>query len=156
VVSGRVDTRLKKLGLALPPPFAPVATYLPYVVSGPLLHVSGQGPVWGSEVRFAGKLGRDLDLEQGREAARLTALNLLAHVRQALDGDLDRVRRCVKLFGLVNCAADFHAPQQVVDAASELMVEVLGEAGRHARAVVGAPGLPFDIAVELDAIFEIA
>ena len=155
-MSGRVDDRLRELGLTLPPPFAPVATYLPYVVSGPLLHVSGQGPVWGSEVRFAGKLGRDFDLDQGREAARLTALNLLSHVREALDGDLDRVRRCVKLFGLVNCVADFTAPHQVVDAASELMVEIFGEAGRHARAVIGAPGLPFDIAVELDAIFEIA
>lgn len=155
-MSGRVDARLEELGLALPPPFAPVATYLPYVISGALVHVSGQGPVWGSEVRFAGKLGRDLDLEQGREAARLTALNLLSQARAALEGDLDRITRCVKIFGLVNCEAGFNAPHQVVDAASALMVKVFGEAGRHARAVIGAPGLPFDIAVELDAVFEIA
>lgn len=155
-MSGKITARLGELGLELPPPFAPVANYVGYTVTGNLVHVSGQGPVWGSEVRFTGKLGADLSLEQGCEAARLTALNLLAHLNEGCGGDLDRVVRCVKLFGLVHCTADFKEAHLVVDAGSALLVEIFGEAGRHARAVVGAPGLPFGIAVELEAIFEIA
>ncbi len=155
-MSGKIAARLAELGLELPPPFAPVATYVGYTVTGNLVHVSGQGPVWGTEVRFTGKLGADLSFEQGCEAARLTALNLLAHLNVACDGDLDRVARCVKLFGLVHCTSDFKQAHLVVDAGSALLVEIFGEAGRHARAVVGAPGLPFGIAVELEAIFEIA
>jgi enamine deaminase RidA (YjgF/YER057c/UK114 family) len=154
-MSGTVEARLAELGLELPPPFAPVATYLGYTVTGNLVHVSGQGPVWGSELRFSGKVGAELSFEQGCEAARLTALNLLAHLREACGGDLDRVVRCVKLFGLVHSTPDFTDAHKVVDAGSALLVDVFGEAGRHARAVVGAPGLPFGIAVELEAIFEI-
>lgn len=155
-MSGKVEARLGELGLELPPPSAPAATYVGYTVTGNLVHVSGQGPMWGTEVRFTGKLGAGLSLEEGREAARLTALNLLAHLHEACGGDLDRVVRCVKLFGLVHCSDDFQDAHLVVDAGSALLVEVLGEAGRHARAVVGAPGLPLGIAVELEAVFEIA
>lgn len=151
-----IERRLDDLGLELPPPFAPVATYLPWVAADHLVHVSGQGPVWGSEVRFKGKLGRDLDLADGRRAAELTLLNVLSHAREACGGELERITRCVKLFGLVNCVSGYAEPHLVIDAASELLVRLYGARGRHARTVVGAPSLPFDIAVEIEAVFEVA
>ncbi len=155
-MAGRVEARLAELGLDLPPPFAPAATYEAYVIVGGLVFVSGQGPVWGTEIRHTGKVGRDLDLAAGREAARLTVLNLVVHLRTACEGDLDRVRRCVKLFGLVNCGPDFADAETVVDGACGLLADLFGEAGRPALSVTAAPGLPVGIAVELDAVFEIA
>jgi enamine deaminase RidA (YjgF/YER057c/UK114 family) len=155
-MAGRIDARLAALGIELPPPRKPVATYVAFTRTGDQVWISGQGPTWNQEVRYRGKLGRELDLEQGRAAARLTALNLLAHLRVACDGDLDRVTRCVKLFGLVNSAPDFTEQPKVIDGASELMVEIFGDAGRHSRAAVAAPALPLSIAVELDAIFTIS
>jgi len=155
-VAGEVAARLAELGLTLPPAHPPVGTYVGWVITGSQIWVSGQGPVWGQEVRHTGTLGADLDLEQGREAARLTALNLLAQAAEALAGDLDRITRCLKIFGLVNADPGFTDAHRVIDGASDLIVDVLGPAGRHARAAVTAPALPMGIAVELDAVFEFA
>lgn len=155
-MAGRIEARLAELGLELPRPARPVGTYVPYVVTGSLVFVSGQVPLALEGIAYRGKLGRDLSPEEGQAAARLCAVNLLAQLREACGGDLDRVRRCVKIGGFVNCTDDFQAHPAVVNGASDFLVEVFGEAGRHARFAVGAPSLPFDSAVEIDGIFEIA
>jgi enamine deaminase RidA (YjgF/YER057c/UK114 family) len=154
-MSGQVDERLKALGITLPAPAASVASYLPFVVTGSFVFISGQLPraLNGPEIR--GKLGDALSLEDGRKAARLCALNVLAQLKAACEGDLDRVVRCVKLGGFVNAVPAFRDHPQVINGASDLIVEVFGEAGRHARFAVGAPSLPLDAAVEIDAVFEI-
>ncbi|HYH17820.1 MAG TPA: RidA family protein [Azospirillum sp.] len=155
-MAGRIEARLKELGIELPQPAAPVAAYVPYTISGKTLYVSGQVTVWNGERRFLGKVGKDFSVEEGKQAARLCGLNLLAQARAACDGDLDRVARCLKLGGFVNAGPDFHDHPQVINGASELMVEVLGDAGRHARFAVGASSLPLNVAVEVDAVFELA
>jgi len=152
---GQIEQRLKKLGITLPAPNAPVANYVPYVISGPLLFISGQISNGPGGV-FKGKLGGTLTLEEGAAAARLCAINILAQINAALDGDLDRVKRIVKLGGFVNCVPEFEDQPKVINGASDLMVAVFGDAGRHARAAVGAPSLPLGAAVEVDAIVEIA
>jgi enamine deaminase RidA (YjgF/YER057c/UK114 family) len=154
-MSGRIEARLKELGIELPQPSAPVANYVPYTVSGNLVVVSGQLCVWNGERRFVGKLGAGIGIADGQQAARLCALNVLAHVRSACGGDLDRVRRCLRLGGFVNCTPDFTEMPQVVNGASDLMVELFGDIGRHARAAVGVSSLPGGVAVEVEAIFEI-
>ena len=150
-----VETRLAELGLSLPDAPAPAANYVPYVRSGALVFVSGQISA-GREGPVTGKLGADLAVEQGAEAAKLCALALIAQLRGACDGDLSRVKRVVKLNGFVNCTPDFTDQPKVVNGASDLMVAVFGEAGRHARAAVGAPSLPLGVAVEVEGVFEIA
>jgi enamine deaminase RidA (YjgF/YER057c/UK114 family) len=155
-MAGRIEARLAELGLELPRPGRPAGTYVPYVVTGSLVFVSGQVPLALEGIAYRGKLGRDLSPEEGQAAARLCAVNLLAQLREACGGDLDRVRRCVKIGGFVNCTDDFQAHPAVLDGASDFLVEVFGEAGRHARFAVGAPSLPFDSAVEIDGIFEVA
>lgn len=152
---GQIEQRLKKLGITLPAPNAPVANYVPYVISGPLLFISGQISNGPGGV-FKGKLGGTLTLEEGAAAARLCAINILAQINAALNGDLDRVKRIVKLGGFVNCVPEFEDQPKVINGASDLMVAVFGDAGRHARAAVGAPSLPLGAAVEVDAIVEIA
>lgn len=152
---GKIEQRLQKLGIVLPKPNAPVANYVPFVQSGQLLFISGQISN-GPKGVVKGKLGSTLTLEEGIEAARLCAVNLIAQMNAALDGDLDRVARIVKLGGFVNCVPEFEDQPKVVNGASDLMVSVFGEAGRHARAAVGAPCLPLGAAVEVDAIVEIA
>ncbi|MFN3953969.1 MAG: RidA family protein [Pararhodobacter sp.] len=150
-----IDQRLRDLGLTLPAAPAPAASYVPYVISGNMVYVSGQisqGP--GGLIK--GTLGADLSTEQGTEAARFCALALLAQLRAACGGDFGRLRRVVKLTGFVNCAPDFTEQPKVINGASELLVEVLGEIGWHARSAVGAPSLPLGVAVEIEAIFEIA
>jgi enamine deaminase RidA (YjgF/YER057c/UK114 family) len=147
------EARLKSLGIELPRASAPVANYVPYAESAGLIVVSGQISVWNGEPRFVGKLGREFGVAEGREAARLCALNILAHVRVAAGGNLDRVHRCVRLGGYVNCTPDFTEMPQVVNGASDLMVEVFGDAGKHARAAVGVASLPLGVAVEVEAIF---
>jgi enamine deaminase RidA (YjgF/YER057c/UK114 family) len=154
-MSGRIEARLKQLGIELPQPSAPVANYVPYTVSGNLVVVSGQLCVWNGERRFVGKLGAGIGIADGQQAARLCALNVLAHLRAACGGDLDRVRRCLRLGGFVNCTPDFTEMPQVVNGASDLMVELFGDIGRHARAAVGVSSLPGGVAVEVEAIFEI-
>ena len=152
---GRIAKRMAALGITLPAAAPPAANYVGAVRSGRLLSVSGQGPVNGLDILFTGRVGQDISLEQGQEAARLTCLNVLAQAAALLDGDLDRIIRVVKLFGLVNCAPDFDQQAQVMNGASDLMVDIFGEAGRHARAAVGTPALPFNISVEIDGIFEV-
>ena len=150
-----IEIRLAELGVVLPEPVAPVANYVPYVISDDLVFISGQVSI-GPDGLIAGKLGRDLDLEQGIEAAHACGVNLIAQIKAACDGDLDRVKRVVKLGGFVNCTDDFADQPKVVNGASDLMVAVFGDRGRHARAAVGAPCLPMNAAVEVDGVFEIA
>lgn len=150
-----IDAQLAKLGLVLPEPVAPVANYVPYVVTGNQVFISGQVSI-GPNGLIQGKLGGDVTLQQGVEAAHACGVNLLAQLRDACDGDLDRVRRVVKLGGFVNCTPDFTDQPKVINGASDLMVGVFGDLGRHARAAVGAPSLPMNAAVEVDGVFEIA
>lgn len=156
-MSGRVDARLAQLGIELPPPATPAANYVPSVRTGNLVYVAGQVPVVAGEFLFRGKVGEGqrFSIEEGQEAARLVALNLLAQVKQACDGDLDRVVRVVKLGGYVNCGPQFESQPHVINGASELMIAVFGERGRHARSAVGVAGLPFGVAVEIDGVFEV-
>jgi enamine deaminase RidA (YjgF/YER057c/UK114 family) len=148
-----IDSRLAELGIALPEPAAPVAAYVPTVLTGNLLHISGQVSMENGE-RMVGRLGEDRDLEYGQRAARACGLMLIAQMKKAL-GTLDRVQRVVKLGVFVNSAPDFTAQPQVANGASELMADVFGEAGRHARSAVGVPVLPLGVAVEIDAVVEI-
>ncbi|HTZ79626.1 MAG TPA: RidA family protein [Stellaceae bacterium] len=154
-MTGRIEARLKELGIELPQASAPAANYVPFVRTGDLLFVAGQLPIWNGERRFAGKLGRELSIEEGQQAARICGLNLLAQVRNAVDGDLDRLLRCVRLGGFVNCTDSFVDQPQVVNGCSNLIVEVLGDQGRHARTAVGVNVLPFNLAVEVDGVFEV-
>lgn len=149
-----IETRLAELGLTLPDAPAPAANYVPFVRTGNLVFVSGQISS-GPQGLVCGKLGDDLSVEQGIVAARACALALIAQLRTACDGDLSRLHRVVKLTGFVNCTPDFKDQPKVVNGASDLMVAVFGEAGRHARAAVGAPALPLGVAVEIEGIFEI-
>ncbi|MFC4293585.1 RidA family protein [Novosphingobium tardum] len=146
-----VTAKLAELGLTLPEPAAPVAAYVPAVEAGGLLHISGQLPfIDGKLVR--GRLGEDVTLEKGADAARACALMLVAQVKAALGGSLDRVERIVKLGAFISSTADFTDQPKVANGASELMVALFGEAGRHARSAVGVPVLPLGAAVEVDAI----
>jgi enamine deaminase RidA (YjgF/YER057c/UK114 family) len=154
-VAGRIETRLAELGLTLPDAPAPAANYVPYVIVGDIVHVSGQVSMAAGAL-LTGKLGADMEIAAGAEAARSCALSLLAQVRKACDGDLDRLRRVVKLTGFVNSVPDFGQQPQVINGASDLMVEVLGDAGRHARSAVSAASLPFGVAVEIEGIFQIS
>lgn len=152
---GRIEARLKELSLELPVPSTPGANYVPFVRSGALVFLTGQLSQWNGERRFVGKLGREWSVEEGRQAARLCALNLIAHLKTAAGGDLDRVRRCVRIAGFVNSMPDFLAQSQVINGASDLLVDVFGEAGRHARMAVGVAALPYDVAVEVEGVFEV-
>ena len=152
---GRIEKKLRERDIALPTPSAPVANYVPYVATGHLVFISGQvSNAPGGLIK--GKLGAGLSLEDGVAAARACAINLIAQLKAATGGDLDRVKRVVKLVGFVNCAPDFIDQPKVMNGASDLMVDIFGEAGRHARAAVGAPSLPMGAAVEVDGVFEIA
>lgn len=154
-MSGLIEQRLQTLGLTLPIPAQAVANYLPAVISGTLLFVSGQLPMENGTLAVKGHLGDTVNLDEGTRAAHLCGLNLLAQVRAACDGNLDRVRRVVRLTGYVASTAQFIDQPKVMNGASDLMVVVFGEAGRHARVAVAAPSLPLGAAVEIDGIFEI-
>jgi len=154
-MTGRIESKLRDLGINLPAPPAPVASYVPTVTSGNLVFVSGQVTAAPEGLKYVGVVGRDMKVEDGKAAARLCGINLLAQVKAAV-GDLDRVRRCVKLSVFVNATPDFTQHPEVANGASDLMVEVFGDAGKHARAAVGAGSLPRGVAVEVEAIFEIA
>lgn len=149
----KIDQRLAELGITLPQPAAPVAAYVPVVIAGGFAHVSGQVSSEDGKM-ITGKLGSDLDVEAGQKAARACGLMILAQLKAAL-GSLDRVERVVKLGVFVNCTPDFTDQPKVGNGASELMSQVFGEAGRHARAAVGAPSLPLGVAVEVDAVVAI-
>lgn len=150
------EDKLAALGLALPDAAAPVANYVPYVISGNMVFISGQISKVGDTL-IGGRLGEDLTVEQGQEAAKLSALNLIAQMKAACGGDLSRVARIVKLGGFVQAlptATQADIPK-VINGCSDIMVAVFGEAGRHARFAVSAPSLPLDVAVEIDAVIEI-
>ena len=155
-MAGNIDARLAELGIELPEAAAPVANYVPVVRTGDLLFVSGQVTVWNGEFKYVGKVGDAFSVEDGQAAARLCGLNVIAQVRAALDGDLDRVRRVVKLGIFVNSASDFTQQPQVANGVSDLMVDVFGDQGKHTRFAVGVNVLPLDVAVEVDAVIEAA
>ena len=148
------ETRLTELGIALPPAPKPVAAYIPAVRVGDLLFLSGTGPFKDGQIAFTGKLGKDLTVEQGYDAARLTLLNALAMVRQEL-GTLDRVVRIVRLTGHVASAEGFTQQPAVINGASDLLVQIFGEAGRHARLALGAAELPLNMCIELELILQV-
>lgn len=150
-----IEERLRDLGLDLPLAPAPAANYVPYTVGGALLFVSGQLPMQGGGVAVVGQLGRDLTVEEGQAAARLCALNLLAQAKAACAGDLGRLGRCLKLGGFVSATPEFTEHPKVINGASDLIADVMGEAGRHARFAVGCVSLPLGAAVEVEAIFEL-
>ena len=149
-----VDKKLAELNIVLPTPAAPVANYVPYVFTGNLVFISGQVSI-SPDGLIKGKLGADMTTEDGIHAAHACGVNLIAQLKVACDGDLDRVRHVVKLGGFVNCTPDFMDHPKVINGASDLMVAVFQEKGRHARAAVGAPSLPMGAAVEVDGVFEI-
>ena len=150
----KAEDRLKALGLALPVPAAPVANYVPFVRTGNHVHISGQISNDGSG-RLKGTLGVDLSIEEGIEAARICGINLLAQMKAAAGGDLDNVIRVIKLNGFVQAGPDFYDIPKVINGCSDLMVEVLGDAGRHARSAVGMYKIPLGFAVEIDALIEV-
>jgi len=154
-MSGKIAAKLAELKIELPQAAAPVANYVPVVITGNHAFVSGQVTFWNGERKFLGKLGKDFNAEEGQQAARLCGLNVLAQLQAAL-GDLDRVKRIVKLGVFVNCVADFTDQPKVANGVSDLMVEVFGDAGKHARSAVGVNVLPLNVAVEVDAVVEIA
>ena len=150
-----IESRLEHLGISLPAEPVPIANYVPGVRTGNLVYLSGLGPASRADgTTPSGKVGRDLTTEEGYEAARLTGINILARMKGEL-GDLDRVRRVVKLLGMVNSAPDFNQQPAVVNGCSDLLVEVFGERGRHARSAVGMASLPNDIPVEIEVIIEV-
>jgi enamine deaminase RidA (YjgF/YER057c/UK114 family) len=151
----RPEERLAELGLELPKPAAAAANYVPFVISGNQIFIAGQIPFLNGEKLHIGRVGDTLTIEQGQAAAKACALNILAQAREAVNGDWSRIVRCVKLGGFVNATPDFDQHPAVINGASEIMVAALGEIGRHARFAVGASNLPFGVAVEIDAIFEI-
>lgn len=153
-MTGTIEARIAELGLTLPAAPNPVANYVPFLVSGNLLFISGQISKAADGSIVTGALGRDVDIEQGQAAARLCALNILAQAKSAL-GSLDRIGQVLKLTGFVNATADFADHPKVVNGASDLMVDVLGDKGRHTRAAVGVSGLPLNSAVEVDAIIAV-
>jgi len=152
---GKIEARLKELGIPLPAAATPAANYVPTVRTGNLVFVAGQVTLKDGKLEYVGKLGREFSVEEGQKAARLCALNVLAHLKNACDGDLDRVRRCVRVGGFVNAVPEFGDHPKVINGASDLFVEVFGEAGKHARAAVGVGSLPFGVAVEVEAVFEV-
>lgn len=155
-MSEAITSRLKDLGYTLPQAAAPAANYVPYVISGNLLYLSGQLPMEDGKVAVTGHLGRNVDVATGQRAAELCAVNILAQASAALGGDLSRIRRIIKLNGFVASTPDFVEQHLVINGASNLLATMLGEAGKHARAAVGMAALPLNAAVEIDAILEIA
>ncbi len=155
-MTNAIDVRLAELGIKLPEPPAPVASYVPYVISGKQVFISGQVTLEAGALKYVGTVGKDLTLEDGRAAARLCAVNLLAQLKAAAGGDLSKVKRCVRLGVFVNAVPGFTQHPEVANGASDLMLEVFGDAGRHARAAVGAGSLPRNVAVEVEAVFELA
>jgi len=153
---GKIDARLKELDITLPTPPAPVASYVPYVISGNLVFISGQVTLTQDGLKYVGTVGKELSVEDGKAAARLCAINLVAQLKTACGGDLDRVKRCVKVGVFVNAVPGFAQQPEVANGASDFLVEIFGDAGRHARAAVGAGSLPRNVAVEVEAVFEIA
>jgi enamine deaminase RidA (YjgF/YER057c/UK114 family) len=148
-------SKLKEMGINLPEVSLPAANYVPCVIAGNTLYVSGQLPMENGKPQFIGKVGVDYTLEQGQDCARLCTINILAHASKALGGDLSRIKRLIRLGVFVNAPVDFTDHPKVANGASDLMVGLMGDAGKHARFAVGVSGLPFGVAVEVDATFEL-
>ena len=155
-MTNEISKRLETLGITLPVAAAPAANYVPYAISGNTLYLSGQLPMEGGKVAVTGIVGKDVALEDAKRAAELCAINILAQASAALGGDLTRIKRLIKINGFVASAQDFTSQHLVINGASDLLVNVLDEAGKHARAAVGMACLPLNAAVEIDAILEIA
>lgn len=149
-----IESRLGKLGITLPAAAAPAANYAPYILSGNQLYISGQLPLIAGGETFSGKVGADVDVATAQRAARACALNILAQAKAAID-DLERIEQCLKLVGFVNAVPDFTDHPEVINGASDIIAEVLGDRGRHARAAVGCGSLPRNVPVEVDAIFAV-
>ncbi len=156
-MAGRIEERLTELGISLPRAAPAFATYLPWKIGGNTVYISGQGPLIDAKVveEFCGRVDSELTIEQGQAAARLTALNVIAQLKDACGGDLDRVASCLLLSGFVNCDPGFTQTPRVINGGSDVIVEIFGDAGRHARYAVGSPGLPENISVEIAATFEL-
>ena len=154
-MSEKIEARLKDLGIELPQPTAPLANYVPFTVSGNLVFIAGQISQWNGERRFIGKLGAEFDVAEGQQAARLCALNVLAQLQVAVNGDLGRVTQCVRVAGYVNSTPEFFGQSQVINGASDLFMEVFGDVGRHTRMAVGVAALPYNVAVEVEGVFEV-
>jgi enamine deaminase RidA (YjgF/YER057c/UK114 family) len=152
--AGLINARLKELGITLPKAPAPVATYVPYRIIGNTVYIAGQGPALDSKAKVRGTLGKDMTIEQGAQAAHLACLNLIAQAKKACDGDLDRIVQWVKMGGFINSADDFTDQPKVLNGATDLLREIFGDKGVPARFAVGVNTLPFNVAVEIDAIFE--
>jgi len=152
---GEIDKRLGELGITLPAATKPVANYVPWVRTGNLLFLSGQVPIENGKVAYTGAVGGPVSLEDGAKAARICAINLISQIKDACGGDLDRVKRIVKLVGFVNATPEFGDHPKVINGASDLMVEVFGDKGRHARSAVASPSLPLGVSVEVEAIVEV-
>ncbi|MDL2210197.1 RidA family protein [Desulfovibrio sp. OttesenSCG-928-O18] len=153
--TSRIAGILQEKGIILPTPSTPTASYVPYVITGSLVFISGQGPRHDGKLQYTGKVGKDVTLEEGQQAARICMLNVLSHLNAACGNDLDKVKRAVRIAGLVNCASDFTQHPQVINGASDLLLEIFGERGKHARIATGANSLPANMSVEVEAIFEI-
>jgi enamine deaminase RidA (YjgF/YER057c/UK114 family) len=155
-MAGLIEGRMREQGIELPTPSTPGADYVPSVRTGNVVFLTGQLSQWNGERRFVGKVGRDFGIEQARQAARLCALNLIAHLRVAVGGDLDRVARCIRVAGFVNATPEFADHSKVINGASEVFLAVFGDRGKHTRIAVGVSGLPYGVAVEVEATFEVA
>jgi enamine deaminase RidA (YjgF/YER057c/UK114 family) len=151
-----IDQKLESLGIILVTPSSAIANYAPYVIAENIVIISGQLPFKDGQILFKGKVGQDLSLEDGQAAAYQCAINILTHLKSACSGDFSRVKQCLRLGGFVNCATDFTDHPKVINGASDLMVTVFGEEGRHARAAVGVSSLPLGAAVEVEAMFLIS
>jgi enamine deaminase RidA (YjgF/YER057c/UK114 family) len=154
-VTGKIDARLASLGISIPAPAESAGNYVGFVVVGDLAFLAGQVPIEDGVRKFIGKLGREFKVQEGQRAAELAGLNMLARLKAACGGDLDRVIRCVKLIGYVNATEEFLDHPQVVNGVSDLVVQIFGDAGRHARSAVGMASLPSGVAVEVEGIFQI-
>ncbi|MBL4836107.1 MAG: RidA family protein [Kordiimonadaceae bacterium] len=150
-----IEATLKELGIDLPPPVAPVANYIPFVVTGNLVSISGQLPIKDGEIAYTGKVEEAVSIEEAGVAARLCGINLISQMKAACGGDLNRVKRVLKLGAFVNCKEGFGGQPQIINATSDLMVAVFGEKGRHSRSAVGTNALPRNVPVEIDALIEI-
>ena len=150
-----IENRLKELNIKIDKIPAPAANYLPYIKSGNQIFISGQLPVKNGEIAFKGKVGNEVTIEEAREEAKICAINIIANLKEACDGDLNKVKKCVKLGIFINAIDDFAQHPQIGNGASDLMVDIFAEKGKHSRFAVGVSSLPFNVPVEIDAIFEI-
>ena len=155
-MSSAIDAKLQALGVNLPTPAASVANYVGYVTTGSLVFVSGQLPLEDGKVAVSGHLGKNVAIEDGYRAARICAINLLAQLKAATDGNLDRINKVVRLTGFISSTPDFTEQSKIINGASDFLVEVLGDAGRHARISISVAALPMGAAVEVEGVFEIA